>query len=491
MYQWGCVQRLQRDVVLTGDTIAGRDEDVGAARPRTGRAGTPSRRRTASGALTGLAGLVAGVAASVLLRYWLEPVAVRGLVVAAAVGVAMLTVDLLVYRVDRNVTRELSDTPLRPLDPRRIAIKLVSFWLTLGMIAAAYALLPIYRDSFYAPFRLGGVLVLPALAVASPLYIAWVDRRQFEPDDAYVQLVRAVMCKPFDRGVLGVHVRGWLIKAFFIPLMFLYVCTYLDQNWSAPLLPPIDFDHVFGWLLGILYFIDVVLALAAYSLTLRIADSHVRSAEPTIGGFAICLACYPPFNSVLGTYTAYDQDGLDWTGAFAHIPWLYVCWGSVILVLVAIYAWSTAAFGLRFSNLTNRGIITSGPYRWLKHPAYVSKNVTWWMMSVPFVAGAGWQTAIQSCLMLAAVNGVYFLRARTEERHLSADPVYRDYAAFIAEHGLVAHLRRPSSALTERLKRQLDLARKADQVAARVAPRLVEDAQQMGAQRARTNAELG
>ena len=35
-----------------------------------------------------------------------------------------------------------------------------------------------------------------------------------------------------------------------------------------------------------------------------------------------------------------------------------------------------------------------------------------------------------------------YLRAKTEERHLGADPVYRDYQAFIARDGLLARLRR-------------------------------------------------
>lgn len=122
-------------------------------------------------------------------------------------------------------------------------------------------------------------------------------------------------------------------------------------------------------------------------------------------------------------------------------------------MLVAIYAWSTAAFGLRFSNLTHRGIISDGPYRWSKHPAYICKNLSWWMISVPFIGGAGWEQALQSCLLLGGVNLIYFLRARTEERHLSRDPVYREYAAFIAEQGLLAVLRRAPGRLAGRAGR--------------------------------------
>ena len=44
--------------------------------------------------------------------------------------------------------------------------------------------------------------------------------------------------------------------------------------------------------------------------------------------------------------------------------------------------------------------------------------------------------------MLLLFNGVYLLRAVTEERHLSRDADYRAYRAFIAEHGLWAQLKR-------------------------------------------------
>ena len=49
--------------------------------------------------------------------------------------------------------------------------------------------------------------------------------------------------------------------------------------------------------------------------------------------------------------------------------------------------------------------------------------------------------AVQSCVLLGGVNLIYFLRAKTEERHMGRDPVYRDYARYIAREGLLARLR--------------------------------------------------
>ena len=403
-----------------------------------------ARPRSATGLWTGAAGVAATLLAIVLLRGWLAPAWLKALAVLAGVAATMILVEVAVYRTHLNPTTGLSWRALRPIDLRRSAQKLIGFWLTIGALAGAYCLLPPLATEFFAPFRAAALWGLPALAIFSPIYIALIDQRQREPVDAYAQIAMLLGgTRPADWTALRLHARGWVVKGFFLPLMFVYVSSNLAGLWSGPLLPPAgDFERFFSWAIDLLYLLDVLLAAIAYTLTLRVIDTQIRSVEPTAGGWIVCLACYPPFNDVTGRFLPFDQDGLFWGKIFAPWPAAYALWGSVILGLVFIYAWSTAAFGLRFSNLTNRGIITAGPYRWTKHPAYISKNLSWWMISAPFVAGAGWATALQSCLLLGGVNLIYFLRARTEERHLSQDPAYREYAAFIASEGLLARLRR-------------------------------------------------
>jgi protein-S-isoprenylcysteine O-methyltransferase Ste14 len=44
--------------------------------------------------------------------------------------------------------------------------------------------------------------------------------------------------------------------------------------------------------------------------------------------------------------------------------------------------------------------------------------------------------------MLAVVSLVYVMRARAEERMLSRDPAYRDYAESVTSHGLWAMAKR-------------------------------------------------
>jgi hypothetical protein len=415
---------------LAHSQTAARDASIVAERPRS-----------ASGALTGAAGIAAALGSAFLLRDWSQAGTIKTLAVLFASAGVMIGVDLIVYRVQGNAGREMTWRPKRGLDLLRVGQKLVGFWATIGVIAALYALIPEYRDPFYAPFKEAALSLLPALLVASPFYIVYVDRRQDQPCDAYAQLAMLLGgTRPADWGPLQTHLRGWLVKAFFTPLMFVYVHNDLADIWSSQSMAPLDFRHVFERLYDLFFLFDVLLATVAYTLTLRILDNHVRSVEPTIGGWIICVICYRPLTAVQAPYIQYELDKVYWGDVFAPYPLLYILWGSAILGLVFVYVWSTAAFGLRFSNLTHRGIITHGPYRWVKHPAYLAKNLSWWMISVPFIAGAGWRVAAQSCLMLGAVNLIYYLRARTEERHLAADPVYRDYQGYIARHGLFARL---------------------------------------------------
>ena len=115
-------------------------------------------------------------------------------------------------------------------------------------------------------------------------------------------------------------------------------------------------------------------------------------------------------------------------------------WVILISALNLVYLWSTITFGIRFSNLTHRGILTNGPYRFTKHPAYIAKNLTWWLIAIPFLPIHGWDMAFKQCLMLLGLNLIYYLRAWTEERHLSWDPTYVSYALWMNENGLFRHI---------------------------------------------------
>jgi hypothetical protein len=227
--------------------------------------------------------------------------------------------------VQSNESTGLSRPPLRAMDTARVARKFLGFWMTIGVIALLYAIIPEYHKDFYQPFKDAALLLLPAVLVASPFYIAYVDRRQREPFDAYAQLpMLLVGHRPDDWSLLRTHALGWLVKAFFLPLMFVYVHQNLVSYWSAAVPSPFAFEKFFSWCIEVLYLIDVLLATITYALTLRLLDNHIRSVEPTLGGWVICIICYPPLTTAQEPYIQYEQDNLYWGEVFYPYPWLYV-----------------------------------------------------------------------------------------------------------------------------------------------------------------------
>jgi protein-S-isoprenylcysteine O-methyltransferase Ste14 len=389
--------------------------------------------------------LAAAIAALIFLRGGtLEP-HVKAIAVAAVTAAAMILVDRLFFRTDRKASAGLLPRAGNPVSIERVTRKFIGFAATLAGVYGAYQLLPEYFNDFYGAAWVAARACFPWLALIAPIYIVYVDRRQVEPEDAYAQLggIAFGRFREVDVELLGQHALGWLVKAFFLPLMFVYLLDTLDVWWNADLSTlGSNFDDVFRIANNSFFLFDLLFAVIGYSLTLRLLDSQIRSTDPTFFGWVVCLVCYRPIWDALNGYTGYEQDGFAWSDLTQASPILHVAWGSVILLCECVYALSTVMFGLRFSNLTHRGIITTGPYRWSKHPAYVAKCLSFWLISVPFFPYLGWPAAIHQSLLLLLVNGIYLARAITEERHLARDPEYRAYQAFIREHGLFAKCRR-------------------------------------------------
>jgi protein-S-isoprenylcysteine O-methyltransferase Ste14 len=172
-------------------------------------------------------------------------------------------------------------------------------------------------------------------------------------------------------------------------------------------------DCFYQWI----FFVDCGWALMGYCLESQWLKNKTRSVEPTALGWTAALMCYPPFNDVTGTYLPFDRSH---TFLTVTNPYVLVVFQYLTLAAFTIYAAATVAFGFKFSNLTNRGITDKGPYRFIRHPAYVCKCFAWWLEELPHLS-------FQTVLFLTGLNLVYALRAWTEERHLSQDP---DYVAY-------------------------------------------------------------
>ncbi len=421
--------------------------------------GDPRPRSAVSGAvgLVGLGGLLLWVAVA---RHFGMGGALSALLALIACGVPMLLWSLLVDRVHRNPTTGIDwDTPPRPLrDTLDISLtKLAGLWSTWCAIAIFYACGRWYWDGAYQFAMSFFQYAAPLLVLASIPYVLWLDRRLVEPRDgafAFGSLLLGIGA--VDRAALYEHFRQWAVKGFFTAFMISIVPgNYADVvNWdvTAALSDPVALSR---WLIAWMFLIDVSIATVGYLLTCKPLDAHIRTANPYAAGWMAALICYPPFILMgAGGPLNYHVGTQEWSVWLAGHPLLLWATGAVLVALTAIYAWATVAFGPRFSNLTHRGILTHGPYRWSKHPAYLSKNLFWWVSAMPFLVTTGSLTDMaRNTAIIAAVNGVYYWRARTEERHLGADPAYRAYAEWMDRHAplprLIRWLRGPAAGVPQ------------------------------------------
>jgi len=231
-----------------------------------------------------------------------------------------------------------------------------------------------------------------------------------------------------------------LLKAFFAPLMamsLMMFCVGALQHGSAIVASGAFSDgfralfdrHGFWFVIQAMLFIDVLVFTVGYLVESPTVRNEIRSVDPTLLGWTAALLCYPPFNTftswVLGQpvsdFPRFDD------------PTAHLALNILLLALMAVYTSASVALGFKASNLTHRGIIARGPYAFVRHPAYVCKNMAWWIGSIPLVSEAFGQSAMLGMQTLASVAGwtmLYALRALIEEDHLRrVDGEYAAYAA--------------------------------------------------------------
>jgi protein-S-isoprenylcysteine O-methyltransferase Ste14 len=103
------------------------------------------------------------------------------------------------------------------------------------------------------------------------------------------------------------------------------------------------------------------------------------------------------------------------TGALATAGLVLELFGVVLTQVARVY------MGRSFGILpANRGIVSMGPFRWVRHPIYFG----WLVLSI----GYAMSYASPRNIMLIAVTLPFMVwRIDQEEAHLSADPEYRTY----------------------------------------------------------------
>ena len=406
--------------------------------------------------LSGLAALLAWIA---LCRLWPDFAPALGLprpherlsgpnaalTAMVLAGLAMAAWSVLVDKVHRRPSTGLDWSRSRALaETIEVSVtKLAGLWATWVLIGAIYALGRWYWDGQYLfAMHVIGFAAVPLFALSLP-YVLWLDRHLVEPRDA---------CWHFGAMLIGreawapdqvlKHWRAWIIKGFFGAFMISILpggfAAVVEADWHAIAHDPV---RVGVALFDFLFLVDVQIGTVGYLLTLRPLDAHIRSGNPLLAGWLAALMCYPPFVFAFmgqGGVIQYEYQTESWgywLDGHTAVLW---AWAAALAALTACYAWATVAFGIRFSNLTYRGVLTNGPYRFTRHPAYLSKNLFWWGSTLPFLVTGSAVEAVRDTVFLGCVSAIYFWRAKTEEAHLlGEDAKYREYHAWMEAHGAI------------------------------------------------------
>ena len=236
-----------------------------------------------------------------------------------------------------------------------------------------------------------------------------------------------------------VSILAWAVKLFFAPLMIVWltwhIFTMLNNiyfSYNDISLLTNDFflffnKHFFWLFFTIILFFDVLFFTLWYLIESPKLNNKIRSVDPTLLWWFVVLICYPPFNA----YTTeiiwwYSKDFPTFINEYVHI-----ILNMTLLILMWIYSWASISLWLKASNLTNRWIVNKWPYKYIRHPAYICKNTAWWIWWMPLLIWNLYTGQYKHFFIvlfwLAAWTFIYYMRAMTEERHLSMDKDYLEY----------------------------------------------------------------
>lgn len=259
--------------------------------------------------------------------------------------------------------------------------------------------------------------------LTSFFYLFYFDKDGFFYNDKYVSsllTILSLLAFPWKRKLFW-NKRSKLgllticVKLFYIPLLVSWVINNSFHQWNLSNEFSFNFISINAYLLALFIYVDTIIFCFGYLFESKFIKNEIKSVDPTLLGWVVCLWCYPPFN--VFSFAIFDYQLLNMT--YIYPEWVNVIMTCMISLLWGVFTWASLSLGFKASNLTNRGIVKKGPYAYVRHPAYTAKVLLWFIQGIFFSQfGLG---------ILFGFSLIYVLRAWTEERHLSMDKDYLSY----------------------------------------------------------------
>lgn len=332
---------------------------------------------------------------------------------------------------------------LNPINKKRILgkIKVLALQVIIILLGAACLSL-IGNGSGYVSFVMDMLVLLPVIIIALPCYVYFSDRRLAEPNDEYAQLALMLSQEqPYNRLMVKKFMLKTAVKVVFIPFMYsgflADLMWLLNTSWDGSL----PSTSVLLFNIGVN--LDMLVAIFGYLISSSLINNQIVDTDDHLLGWIVALLCYPPLQTLRNQISS-QTDNLIWSDIIpADTIWYWLMFLAINLSWI-VYWLATFEFGMGFSNLSWRKLVNTGVYRYTKHPAYVAKNLYWWLHTLPFCGvvafSANWW---ENMLTLLSTSLIYYGRACSEERHLMKFPEYQAYAEHISQHGIFRKIKLP------------------------------------------------
>lgn len=332
--------------------------------------------------------------------------------------------------------------PKRPLRAvlRSSAIKWTGCMAGVGLVIAGWYLVPEYQRNSYATFLSVVETYWPFYAVAAAGFIFAAEWRLGPCEDGAGALANIVLgkWKDVNWGMVRDELAALFVKGFFLPLnlsgAFPLIARYRsvsDKLWDLP------WPQMVQNLDRLIFACLLIAIIPGYVFNSRLLGTEVRKTEQSWFAWGVTMFCYPPINRGSGSgWFTYHPSGEVWTDLFGVAGMASQIVGVLLLIFYVMHYWGESICCLRSSHLTNRGIITNGPFRLTKHPVYVAKFGAWLLVYFPFAATDSFMGNVRASLAFSAFAAVYFARGWAEERLLSNDKTYVAYALWMDKHSV-------------------------------------------------------